>query len=121
MANKPGPWRCRIGIIREVDLNGDPLPVQEHIPFGPDINSVGKVCERIERAQVAILRPDRDPSEFVDAPFFERREDGFSFNSIVVDISGPDVIDLSFVDLPGMLYNSLYARLGLIASRPYRG
>jgi hypothetical protein len=109
MANdKSGLWRCSIGIIREVDGNGDPLPVPEHIPFGPDLDTVDDVCDRIERAQLAILRPDRDPIEFVNARYLDRGEGGFSFNSIVVEISGPDVIDLSFVDLPGTHYFSLH-------------
>jgi len=107
MTNKPGPWRCSVGIIREVDSNGDPLRVPEQISFGPDIHSVDDVCERIERAQVAILHPDRDPIEFLNTRFFERGEGGFSFNSIVVEISGPEVTDLSFVDLPGTFYFSL--------------
>jgi hypothetical protein len=89
-------------------MNGDPLPVPEHIPFGSDIDSVSDVCERIERAQIAILHPEKHPSEFVNATFVERMEGGFSFNSIVVDVSGPDLVDLSFVDLPGTLYCLLH-------------
>jgi hypothetical protein len=104
MANKPGPWRCRIGIIREVDENGYALPITEHIPFGPDIGSVDEVYERIKSAQQAILHPERDPSEFVDRTVIDNRDGGFSINSIVLDISGPNVVDLSFVDLPGTLY-----------------
>jgi hypothetical protein len=121
MANKPGPWRCSIGIIYTVDSNGDPLSVQEQIPFGPDINSVNEVCDRIERAQVAILHPDRDPIEFVNSRFLNKSECGFSFNSIVVEISGPDVIDLSFVDLPGTHYLSPQELHRLMPSRNYRG
>jgi hypothetical protein len=108
MANdKSSPWRCSVRIRREVDGNGAPLPVPENIPFGADIDSNGDVCDRIKRAQLAILRPDRDPIDFVNARSLDRGEGGFSFNSIVVEISGPDVIDLSFVDLPGTHYFSL--------------
>jgi hypothetical protein len=62
------------------------------------------VCEKIGRAQIAILHPEKDSSEFVGATFFERIGGGFSSDSIVVDISGPDVTNLSFIDLPGTLY-----------------
>ncbi|KAG8775025.1 hypothetical protein FRC15_000851 [Serendipita sp. 397] len=103
MVRKPDPWCCKIGIMREVDENGDPLPDPETIPFGPEIYSPDKVCERIQRAQLAILHSEMDPQEFVDGAIFGTMRNGFSFNSIVVDIEGPDVIDLSFVDLPGLI------------------
>jgi hypothetical protein len=95
-----------------MDANGVALSVPQHTPFGPDIDNVSHVCERIERAQIAILHPERDPSDFVGATFFERTGGGFSFDSILIDISGPDVTDLSFVDLPGTLYFLLKAYTG---------
>ncbi|KIM26148.1 hypothetical protein M408DRAFT_196838 [Serendipita vermifera MAFF 305830] len=102
MENNPGPWRCRVSIMREVDGNGDRLPETQTIPFGTEINSRDLVCERIQRAQMAILHPDKDPQQFIQGPLLGSPS-GFSLNSIVINIEGPDVIDLSFVDLPGII------------------
>ncbi|KIM27377.1 hypothetical protein M408DRAFT_169403 [Serendipita vermifera MAFF 305830] len=102
MENNNGPWRCRVSIMREVDGNGDRLSETQTIPFGTEIDSPNLVCERIQRAQMAILHPDQDPQQFTQGPLFSSPS-GFSLNSIVINIEGPDVIDLSFVDLPGII------------------
>lgn len=110
MSSKPGPWSCRIRIMREVDTKGNALPNPQCIPFGSTIDSPSNVCERIRRAQVAVLHPRRDPREFLEASYLPENEDGgFSFDSIIVDVEGPDLIDLSFVDLPGTSHRVLHS------------
>lgn len=98
MSSRPGPWCCRIFIVREADPNGQ---LSKRIPFGPDILDVEDVCERIMRAQAAVLQPEIDPNQFLGSNRAEGEEGGFSDDSILVEIEGPDVTDLSFVDLPG--------------------
>ena len=71
--------------------------------FGPTIYDRSEVEDRLRNAQLAILNP---------ATFYERFLGGyippdgesqlsFSRNYISVRISGPNVADLSFCDLPG--------------------
>jgi hypothetical protein len=63
-----------------------------------------EVEDRIRRAQLAILNPDKSVNSFLDGdePFIiEGNSLTFSKNCVSLAISGPDVADLSFVDLPG--------------------
>jgi hypothetical protein len=63
-----------------------------------------EVGERILRAQKAILDPDphQDLEIFLTGKLEELPPGKeFSSDSILVEIDGPEVKDLSFVDLPG--------------------
>lgn len=77
----------------------------ENIPFGPVIKDKRHVEERIRRAQRAILCPSRNPELFLSGPDedAERRDITFSKNCVSLEISGPELTDLSFCDLPGAL------------------
>jgi len=75
------------------------------IPFGTIINDKSEVEERIRRAQLAILNPSRNALDFL-GPLGElggrmANEKSFSSDLVSVRISGKEVDDLSFVDLPG--------------------
>jgi hypothetical protein len=77
----------------------------ENIPFGLVIKDKRQVEERIRRAQRAILRPSQNPEIFLKGPdedLDHRRELTFSKNCVSLEISGPELTDLSFCDLPGM-------------------
>lgn len=75
----------------------------ENIPFGQVIRDKSLVEERIRRAQRAILRPKTNPDVFLSGldedPDY--RELTFSKNCVSLEISGPELTDLSFCDLPG--------------------
>ena len=75
----------------------------ENIPFGPVIKVKGQVEERIRRAQRAILHPSKNPDMFLSGPDEDPdyRELTFSKNCVSLEISGPELTDLSFCDLPG--------------------
>ena len=80
-----------------------------------------EVQDRIARAQRAILNPSTDPQRFLDEEDPDlsiRRELTFSTNCVSLQISGDDVEDLSFVDLPGQLLLLLITHL-LIQSYDY--
>ncbi|KAJ5721643.1 uncharacterized protein N7483_009577 [Penicillium malachiteum] len=65
----------------------------------------GEVQDVIWRAQFAILNPTTDSQDFLpprDIQFAEK-EVKFSPNVIRLDISGPDLPNLSFYDLPGVI------------------
>ena len=73
--------------------------------FGDTIYDQSQVEERIRRAQKAILNPSRSSKDFLNN---EEEDDliselSFSTNCVSLQISGPEVADLSFCDLPGTL------------------
>jgi hypothetical protein len=85
------------------DARGQPLGQAKNIPFGNTIYDKAKVEERLRRAQRAILNPGKDVRLYLDGAD-EDAEDSqasFSKNSICLQITGKDLADLSFVDLPG--------------------
>ena len=76
------------------------------VTFGTAITERHLVEERIRRAQRAILNPNIPVDHFLadDYDADEPASDSqltFSRNCIELKISGPDVADLSFIDLPG--------------------
>jgi hypothetical protein len=89
-----------------VDKEGRPLGVAENIPFGSVIMDKGDVEERIRRAQRAILNPSISFQAFLSGPDGDpdaKPELSFSKNCVCLELSGPDLTDLSFCDLPGMV------------------
>ena len=89
------------------DRDGRPVGTAKNLPFGPVIKDKKLVEERIRRAQRAILRPSEKPEMFLSGP----DEDGghpeltFSKNCVSLEISGPELTDLSFCDLPGTIFS----------------
>ncbi|KZT04830.1 uncharacterized protein LAESUDRAFT_813931 [Laetiporus sulphureus 93-53] len=98
------PWQCTVSLRFSTNGNGEPIPVRTE-GFGDTIYNKDDVAERVSRAQRAILHPSKNPESFLE----EDEEDAgkpeltFSKNCIVLEISGPNVPDLSFVDLPGII------------------
>ena len=94
----------------------------ENAPFEPIIKVRGQVGECICRA---ILRPSKNPDRFLSGPDEDPdyQELGFSKNRVSLEISGLELTDPSFRDLPGTLLPLFPVRLepnvfgkGLIAS-----
>jgi hypothetical protein len=80
----------------------------KNIAFGSPITDKADVEDRIRRAQRAILNPSIKSDNFLydselDDQSPEDAELSFSRNSVSLEISGKDVADLSFVDLPGLI------------------
>jgi hypothetical protein len=80
----------------------------KNIPFGPPITDKADVEDRIRRAQRAILNPNIKLEKFLyDSELDDQSPDeaelSFSRNCVSLEISGKDVADLSFVDLPGLI------------------
>lgn len=82
------------------------MGVAENIPFGAIITDKSHVEERIRRAQRAILNPSISHETFLSGPDGEpdERELSFSKNCVCLELSGPDLTDLSFCDLPGSYF-----------------
>lgn len=106
MINSTEAWKCDVYLRFDYDAGGHPLlGGPQHIPFGSTIYDREEVKDRVARAQLAILNPQLDdanfPQTFLTASPPTISAISFSENTIVLKVSGPEVVDLSFVDLPG--------------------
>ena len=111
LSNSQDGWSCRISIRWEFDEDGERLDEVSEVPFGKLITDKDDVEPMLRRAQAAILNPSIPLSHFLEADMKTIRAGGvkvlgskplaFSRNVICVDLAGPDLGDLSFVDLPG--------------------
>ncbi|CAE6540893.1 unnamed protein product [Rhizoctonia solani] len=78
----------------------------KEVQFGAPMTQRMEVQERIRRAQLAILNPTIEPSTFLnaeDSSYPSSRS--FSQNCVIVALSGSELSDLNFVDLPGLIAN----------------
>lgn len=93
-------WKCAISLRFTSNSQGQ----VRNVDFGPVIYDKGQVEERIRRAQRAILNPSKPPQQFlVGSEEIQDSELSFSSSCVSLQISGPDVADLSFCDLPGLI------------------
>ncbi|EKM56235.1 uncharacterized protein PHACADRAFT_207519 [Phanerochaete carnosa HHB-10118-sp] len=113
LTNSDRPWQCQILLRREVDGNGRQIyPVQEE-RFGPVLHDKAELEEMIRRAQLAILNPGVAKGSFEifdttslkpgEKPEISQEQLEFSSNVVCLDLQGPDLPDLSFIDLPGII------------------
>ncbi|KIK17199.1 hypothetical protein PISMIDRAFT_15324 [Pisolithus microcarpus 441] len=93
---------CTRQLHLNTDERGSPIKPRV-IPFGGALTSKSEVEERIRCAQRAILNPNTDPESFLRGATVDENETSFSRNYVSLDISGRDLADLSFVDLPGLI------------------
>ena len=96
-------WKCIVSLRFITDAKGQPLGQARNDQFGTVIYNKNEVEERIRRAQRAILNPSTSAHRFLDDDDHDPdvRELTFSTNCVSLQISGKDVADLSFCDLPG--------------------
>ncbi|KAI0343435.1 hypothetical protein BDW22DRAFT_1170105 [Trametopsis cervina] len=105
LSSSNGAWKCVVSLSFTTDKHGQPLGQARNEIFGDVIFDKSQVEDRLRRAQRAILNPGTAPSKFLDEAYTDNgtAEVAFSHNSISLQISGQNVADLSFVDLPGMI------------------
>lgn len=101
-------WACHILIRWEFGEDGSLEDEVIEEPFGNPIFEKDEVEIMLRRAQTAVLNPDEDSQDFWNLTANELKGRGenklqFSKNTICIDLSGPDMVDLAFVDLPGAL------------------
>ncbi|KAF9053960.1 hypothetical protein BDZ89DRAFT_1056513 [Hymenopellis radicata] len=113
LSSSPGPWQCRISIRREYDKHKRLDDIRE-IPFGDLITNKAEVELALRRAQLAVLNPSipipkilkSSVDELNDWSTQSAQQVPFSRNVVCVDLEGPDLTDLSFIDLPGLIANA---------------
>jgi GTPase SAR1 family protein len=98
-------WKCVVSLRFITDANGQVLGQVRNELFGPTIFKKAQVEERIRRAQRAILNPSTTYRQFLEGEDRdpEQHQLTFSTNCVSLQISGKDVADLSFCDLPGLI------------------
>ncbi|KAJ7809004.1 P-loop containing nucleoside triphosphate hydrolase protein [Mycena olivaceomarginata] len=101
-----GPWTCIVELRYIRDQNGQFLGQTRSVVFGNPIFDKAEVEDRIRRAQRAILCPSKAAQTFLTDNDSGPTEISFSTNYISLQISGPEIADLSFVDLPGNVPSS---------------
>ncbi|KAG6887566.1 hypothetical protein C0992_011789 [Termitomyces sp. T32_za158] len=110
MSTTEGTWSCTISLRVSYASDGTSIATANTTQFGPDITEKRDVEIWIRRAQAAILNPLISPRDFFDKTERELKrrsnELQFSKNVVCVHISDPDLTDLSFIDLPGLIQNS---------------
>lgn len=135
----PDAWSCQISVRWEFDSTGKRLEEVQEVPFGPRLTDKTLVEPMLRRAQAAILSAsggtgsrEAAVARFVGMELEEVRRStdpkttgakalAFSRNTICVDLAGPDLVDLSFVDLPGTFVRSFrLLRAWLIGRSRYR-
>ncbi|KAJ7107917.1 P-loop containing nucleoside triphosphate hydrolase protein [Mycena epipterygia] len=103
LSRADAPWKCTVELHFITDKTGQTLGQPRNEPFGEPIFDKSEVEDRIRRAQRAILNPSKTSRDFLEDDDEDLSEVSFSTNFISLQISGPEVADLSFVDLPGLI------------------
>ncbi|KAJ7208660.1 P-loop containing nucleoside triphosphate hydrolase protein [Mycena pura] len=105
-------WTCRIYIRREFDADGHRLREVSEQPLGGPITDKNEVETMLRRAQLAVLDPgvEKEVMNMTVEQLKDRMKDEtiakFSQNVVCVDLEGPDLTELQFVDLPGLIQNA---------------
>ena len=103
------PWRCQVSLRFE---NSEMGAKSDVIMFGPPVTDENELEAVLRRAQYAILNPDiarANPLKFIELDLSRMNQGGplsreqlaFSSDVVCLDVAGPSVPDLSFIDLPG--------------------
>ncbi|KZT66613.1 hypothetical protein DAEQUDRAFT_714663 [Daedalea quercina L-15889] len=117
LSSSTEPWRCQVSIRWEFDSDGKRRHEVQEALFGGLITNKDEVELMLRRAQAAVLNPDIPAAKFVtmsagglnaDSGGLQTRSKRmqFSRNVVCIDLAGPDLTDLSFVDLPGIIQNA---------------
>lgn len=110
MLREDSDWSCRIKLRFDYDDSQETLKKPQACDFGAliDESAKGLVEDRLRRAQLAILNgldSVINHQRFLDGDLDRLKREAldalaFSHNTVIVEIRGPEVTDLTFVDLP---------------------
>ncbi|EGN94811.1 hypothetical protein SERLA73DRAFT_162866 [Serpula lacrymans var. lacrymans S7.3] len=103
-------WSCQVSIRLHKDAEGNDLPEPREVLFGDLLTDISQVEPVLRRAQAAILNPNVDYRQFVNDSYMNHapsngRSLTFSEDCVCIHLKGPDVPDLYFYDLPGVIAN----------------
>ncbi|KAK0463456.1 P-loop containing nucleoside triphosphate hydrolase protein [Desarmillaria tabescens] len=113
LASSEDPWCCQISIRYEFEpSNGRRLKDVMERKFGGLILKKDQVEPMLRRAQWAVLNPKLSYAHVLGMSMHDMYHNlsssalQFSRNVVCVDLKGPDLTDLSFIDLPGIIQNA---------------
>ncbi|KAG8796375.1 hypothetical protein FRC12_024551 [Ceratobasidium sp. 428] len=93
-----GAWEARVLLRFESSSRAE-------ISFGDTLTDKSAVQDRIARAQKAVLCPDIDPRRFLSEDL-DPKGRSFTRDTVVIEVFGSELSDLTFIDLPGLIANS---------------
>ncbi|KAA1467036.1 P-loop containing nucleoside triphosphate hydrolase protein [Dentipellis sp. KUC8613] len=104
-------WSCQISIRWEYEADNLKKKDVSEVPFGDLIADPREVELQLRRAQAAVLNPHVRTHDFLTMSAHQIKAGVksnvkpllFSRNVVCVDLQGPDLVDLSFIDLPGLI------------------
>ncbi|KAG8921360.1 hypothetical protein FRC02_000285 [Tulasnella sp. 418] len=110
MTTSSDPWSCQLSIRSALQL----LQGVTELPFGNRLSAADDVELMLRRAQLAILNPELPIEKVLDLTWEQIRGEvsslgtsenkhTFSSSVICVDVAGPTLMNLTFVDLPGII------------------
>jgi len=106
-------WSCCISLVIVYDVHGELLPNPKSIRFGDTISDPREVEKRISAAYNAILYfhtvNKLEDAEYFLAPDYVPptiEKTVCSGNIVRLDVCGLDSVHLTFIDLPGIIFNS---------------
>ncbi|QRV96043.1 hypothetical protein RhiJN_24061 [Ceratobasidium sp. AG-Ba] len=107
------PWAARVYLMKAESDGQDRSRWSNEVPFGDPVHDPDLLEVRISQAQQAALHPRVDPSIFLNGgPGPEQGGLSFTKNRVIVKVSGDQLADLSFVDLPGIIANTTEENVG---------
>jgi hypothetical protein len=104
-------WSCQVSLRKEYATNDEKLIRPEETKFGKLITHPNNVEIAARRAQKALLNPDNKPEDYFEWDFesLSYEDDAaknalkFTKNVVCLEIKGPNVPNLSLIDLPGII------------------
>ncbi|KAK7693683.1 hypothetical protein QCA50_003253 [Cerrena zonata] len=93
----PGPWQAQVLLRRHSSTE---------VKFGNVLTNTIDLERMIRYAQVAILNPSSDPNVFLSGSVPAASELRFCSDVVCIDVKGPELTDLTFIDLPGIITNT---------------
>lgn len=105
-------WSCQISLRIMYDVKGILLSESHIVPFGEPLHDSEGVERRLLLAQAAVLQlPFMDEfsvNEFLQDDYEAPAKPpvDFSRNVVRLEVCSPDLVDVTFIDLPGIISNA---------------
>ena len=123
LSSSSGDWNCQISIRWEFKEDGKRQDQVVEQPFGPLVTNKSEVELLLRQAQSAVLNPNINPRDFLEMDAdalqaFHAKGSSlqFSRNTVCVDLEGPGLTDLSFIDLPGSFVSFILTFISNVTS-----
>jgi len=100
------------------DSVGESLAEPQVLKFGESMTDASEVENRLRQAQKAVLNfhddDQMDLRRFLEDLDVVTEVSGFSRNVVRLEVSGAELVDVTFIDLPGIITNANQVYLTVI-------